>query len=136
MNMSNVVTNTTGWGSRIGNSLKGIIVGLILVVVAFVLLFWNEKRTVETYRGLKEMQAVTVEADSAKVDKAFEGKCVHMTGTAKTDDVLTDAQFGVEVNAFHLRRNVEMYQWVEHTKTETKKNVGGSETFRCIYMVK
>lgn len=35
-------TTTESWGSRLGNSIKGVIVGLGLFVLGFPVLFWNE----------------------------------------------------------------------------------------------
>ncbi len=35
---------TTGYGGRIVNSIKGVVIGLILFVVSFGLLYWNEGR--------------------------------------------------------------------------------------------
>jgi len=35
---------TTGYGGRIINSIKGVVIGLILFVVSFGLLYWNEGR--------------------------------------------------------------------------------------------
>ena len=32
------------WGSRLGGAFKGILVGIILFILAFPLLFWNEGR--------------------------------------------------------------------------------------------
>lgn len=40
--MAYTETTTQSWGSRLGDSLKGIIVGIILFIVSFPLLFWNE----------------------------------------------------------------------------------------------
>ena len=37
------VTNDS-WFGRLGNAIKGVVFGLLLFVVAFPLLFWNEGR--------------------------------------------------------------------------------------------
>jgi hypothetical protein len=49
-----------------------------------------------------------------------------MTGKADTKDVLSDATFGVSATAIKLKREVEMYQWVEESRTSEKKKMGGS----------
>lgn len=41
-------TTTESWGSRLGNSIKGVIVGLGLFVLGFPVLFWNEGNSVKT----------------------------------------------------------------------------------------
>jgi hypothetical protein len=59
------------------------------------------------------------------VDNANDQKLVHLSGEAKTDEVLTDSIFGVSVNAIKLHRGVEMYQWKENKQSKTKKKIGG-----------
>jgi hypothetical protein len=126
------VTNES-WFSRIGSSIKGILVGVVLFLVAFPVLFLNEGRAVRTYKTLKEGASNVVTIDSASVDAANEGKLVHMTGKAATDEKLSDSQFGVSANAIKLKRNVEMYQWKEKKSTSSKKKVGGSKKTTTTY---
>ena len=40
-------------------------------------------------------------------------KLVHLSGSLVTDKVLRDGDYGITIAAVQLRRNVEMYQWVE-----------------------
>jgi hypothetical protein len=44
-----------------------------------------------------------------------------------TDGPVADDQFGVEGQGIKLLRNVEMYQWVQDEKSETRKKLGGGE---------
>ena len=127
--MSDTFTETTNksWFSRIGNAFKGIAIGFCLFIAAFPLLFWNEGRTIKQTKSLKETEAGLVLAKCDEVNQDFEGKPVYMTGDAKTEETLSDDYFPVTINGFKLKRNVEMYQWVEHEKTETKKKLGGGE---------
>ncbi|MDO5554515.1 MAG: TMEM43 family protein [Planctomycetia bacterium] len=111
--------------SRIGDAFKGVLVGIILIVAGIVLLFWNEGRTVKRYKALKEANTAVISVDSTVVDPANEGKLIHLTGPAKTNEILTDADFNVATNAIRLQRNVEMYQWQENSDSETKKKLGG-----------
>lgn len=113
------------WFSRIGNSFLGALVGLVLFVVAFPLLFWNEGRAVQTARSLEEGAASVVTVPADRVDPAFEGKLVHLSAEARTDQTLSDPEFGVSTNAIKLIREVEMYQWEEKKESETKKKLGG-----------
>lgn len=130
-------TTTESWGSRLGGSLKGIVVGLVLFVVSFPVLFWNEGSTVKTRKALEEGEGACISLESnAKVDPDYEGKLVHMSGKADTKDVLTDSEFGISETAIKLVREVEMYQWIESSKTVEKKNVGGSVTKTTTYTYK
>jgi hypothetical protein len=115
------------WFSRIGGAIKGILVGLVLFVIAFPLLFWNEGRAVKRYKTLKEGGGAVVSVVAGNVDPANSGKLVHVTGKADTDAVLTDPVFGVSANALKLKRIVEMYQWNETSKSESKKKLGGGK---------
>lgn len=126
-------TTTTGWFSRIGGAIKGIVVGLIMVVAAFPVLFWNEGRAVKTRKDLDQGTKEFVHVEAAKVDGANEGKLVHLTGEATAEGELADSDLNVRVPALVLKRRVEMYQWKESSKTKTKKKLGGSEQKEVTY---
>ena len=123
----------TSWGSRIGSSIKGILFGLALIVVAVAGLFWNEGRAVTTAKSLDEGAGAVVSVEASRVDAANEGRLIHITGLATTDETLEDQTFGVTAKALILGRRVQMYQWKETTETTTKKNTGGSETTKTTY---
>lgn len=118
---------TTSYGSRIMGSIKGIIAGIIMFIVAFPLLWINEGRAVKTYKALKEGAGAVISVEATQIDGGNEGKLIHISGKADTADVLTDTQFGISFTGIALEREVEMFQWRENTSTETKKKVGGSE---------
>jgi hypothetical protein len=120
-------TTSTGWFSRIGQSIAGVLFGIVLILGSGVLMFWNEGRAVQTARSLAEGQGVVVDVDAARVDPGNDGKLVHVTGDLKTTAPLNDPEFGVSVPAARLVRTVEMYQWKEDSHTEKSKNFGGSE---------
>ena len=127
-------TTRTSYGSRLGSSLKGIGMGLIVFLVGFPVLFWNEGRAVRRTRALKEGEKKVIPVESIAIDPANEGGLVHFTGRAVTEAVLSDTVFGVAVTGdLQLVRTVEMYQWTEEVREETKKNVGGSETTKTTY---
>ncbi len=115
------------WLSRIGGAIKGVFFGIILVVVAFPLLFINEGRAVRRHKTLKEGAGMAVTISPDNVDSSYNGQLVHVTGFATTEEELSDREFGVSVNAIHLKRDVEMYQWRETSKTETRTRTGGSQ---------
>ena len=127
--------STQGWLGRLGESIKGVLIGLVLVVVGAGVLFWNEGRAVKTARDLAAgaKQVITISNDA--VVPANENKLVHLTAPATTPQHLEDKQFGISPadNVLKLRRRVEMYQWKETEKTEKEKNLGGSETTRKTY---
>lgn len=126
--MSFTETTTTSWFARLKGALVKIVVGLLLLVACAWLLFWNEGRSVKTYRALVEGAGLVVPVDNGSVDPANEGRLVHVTGAVKPVGVPGDPVFGVTAEgAAGLDRIVEMYQWVERSKSETRKQLGGSE---------
>lgn len=124
------VTTSTSWGGNIKKAFGGVIIGFLLFVGAFPLLWWNEGRAAKTYAGLDELSEVLVELASPVVEAANQGEPIYVTGEAETNRALRDGSFGININdALRLRRQVEMYQWVEDQSSETRDKLGGgSET--------
>ena len=128
---------TTTYGSRLSNSLKGIVFGLIAFIVGTVLLFWNEGNFVKTKRALTEAEGAVVSVASVDTRAPeLEGKLIHASAKANTADVLSDSAFGVSENAIALAREVEYYQWVEESKTETRDKMGGGQEKITTYTYK
>lgn len=130
------VTEVTeeGWGSRLGKSFGGVIVGIILFFGSIAFLWWNEGRAVTTAKALVEGEGnVVAVKDISKVDSANAGKLVHMSGEAATTETLTDPTFALSKNAIGLSRKVEYYQWVEHKSEKREKQMGGSEKVITTY---
>ncbi len=121
------VTSSSSWFSRLGKAFGGIIVGLVLLVIGVGLLIWNEGRAVKTYNTLKEGEGLVIDVSADAVNAANEGKLVHLTADATTEETLADEDFGISANAIRLRRDVEMYQWKENESSETRKKLGGGE---------
>lgn len=116
-----------GWFSRIGDSIKGLLGGGLLFVASFPVLWWNEGRAVQTFRSLQEGRGAVVSVEAAAPQSANEGRLVHLSGRATTEETLADPLFGVKERAIRLSREAETYQWVEEKKSETRKKLGGGE---------
>lgn len=121
------VTTSQSWFSRIGQSIKSVLVGLIFFAISFPLLWWNEGRAVQTARSLTEGAGSIVESPADSVDASKDGKLVHMSGAVATEQPVADDELPVQTQAVKLVRTVEMYQWAEEKKSETKKKLGGGE---------
>lgn len=124
---SYTATSNTGWFGRIGGAIKGIFIGIILIIVSFPVLFLNEGRAVKTQKTLEEGASSVVKVSAEAVDAKNEGKLVYLSGSATSEGTLSDDQFKVTSDALKLRRKVEFYQWKEEKKTETRKKLGGGE---------
>lgn len=127
-------TTTIGYGSRVGNSFRSIGTGFLLFIAGTALLWWNEGRVVKTDKMLNEAEGVTVELETIdRINPEMDGKLVYATGFANTEDSLIDAQFGIGATAIGLSRDVEYYQWVEHSQQQRKDKLGGKEEIITTY---
>lgn len=123
-------TVTTGYGSRIMNSIKGVVVGFVFFIASFGLLYWNEGR-VDMSTIAKT--AVAIPSAPVSTDAATQGKLISTTGVVKSDETIGDGLY-LKPDAFiAVKRETEMYAWVEKEESKTKKNVGGSETTETTY---
>ncbi|HSC67474.1 MAG TPA: TMEM43 family protein [Cellvibrio sp.] len=125
--MGDTFTETThkSWFSRIGSSIKGFLLGWLLLIVGACLLFWNEGRAVKTHNALAESQGLVVSINSSEAAPHMNGKLVHLSGEASSSQTLSDDLLPVSAQALKLERQVETYQWDEKSHSEEKKNIGG-----------
>ncbi len=107
---------------RIGNSFKGILGGLIAIVLGAVLLWWNEGNNVRNLKTTAEMSKSVIDVSSEKVDAANEGKLIATHGALINEKELQDETFNVKVKTPVLRRVVEVYQWEEDSSTDDDGN--------------
>ena len=129
--MSDTFTEVTSqsWFGRLGGAIKGILFGFLFIIIGIVLLFWNEGRAIHTHKALVESQGQVIAIDAFEYQSSYEGRLVHLSGEATTNETLTDGAFNVSVPALKLKRTVETFQWQEEEHSETKKKLGGgSET--------
>ncbi|MFI3300465.1 MAG: TMEM43 family protein [Candidatus Gastranaerophilales bacterium] len=135
MEEENFITKSTiSFAQKIKNSLFGIVFGLVLLIVAPILLYWNEGRTVQRIETINDAESVVIDMpDINAVQPSFNGELVFAQGMAKTNDFLKDNVTGVSVNAIKLMRDTKYYQWVEKKQTEQTKNSDGSTTKTTTY---
>ena len=127
----------TGYGDRLKGALGGVVGGVVMFIAGTALLFWNEGNFVKTKQALGESQDAVVPVEQvAAIDPALEGKLIHASARAESQDILEDAEFGVKQTAIRLQRNVEYYQWVEESRTETRDRMGGGQERVTTYTYK
>ena len=66
--------SSQSWFSRIIESIKGILVGAVLCLIAVGVLFWNEGRAVKRSRDLAEGAGLVVPVNAAAVGVSLEGR--------------------------------------------------------------
>ena len=118
-------TSSQSWLSRLGGAFKGVLIGIVLFIIGFPVLWTNEHDAVRNTNALNELTKVTIDVGTPEIKTENEGKPVFMTGPAATAEILTDPDFGISENAIRLEREVEIYQYVEQQHSETKKKLGG-----------
>ncbi|NWK55927.1 TMEM43 family protein [Verrucomicrobiaceae bacterium N1E253] len=126
-------TVSTGWFSRIGDSIKGIFLGLLMVVAAFPILFINEGCAVDVRKTLDQGSKEVIDVESSAVDPANEGKLIHLTGQASSPKEIGDKDFRVSSQSLRLEREVSMFQWKESSEEKTKKKLGGGTETTTTY---
>jgi hypothetical protein len=131
---SHTVTTRQGYFSRLAGSLVGVLIGLVLLVAAPVLLFWNDGRAVEAERALDAAGRGALSLPAPRADPANDGRLVHATGPLS---VATPAPAGdIPVTlppAVAARRVVEMYQWTQTASSQTREKVGGTQETVTVY---
>ncbi|MFW5719961.1 MAG: TMEM43 family protein [Candidatus Dojkabacteria bacterium] len=127
------VVTKTNFVKRILNSIAGIFFGFLIFIGSFFLLFWNEGRPnqLDTYKQASEVNS----NDLANVQ---DGEFIAVRGTLTSSD---ESQLGDPLllkpgNYLVLERRVEMYSWIEESKSETKSLPGGSEETVTTYTYK
>ena len=121
------ITEHTSWWSRLKSSFFGFLFSFVLVIAALFLLAWNEHRTLKTYKGLKAAGDTVQVTPAESIDPAINDKLVYVSGEVTSEESARDPDFEIEAPALVLRRSVEMYQWKENKKTESRDKLGGGK---------
>jgi len=108
--------------------MKSIVTGFIMFLIGTAVLFWNEGNFIKTKRSLQEAEGVLVRMrDVSQIDPAFDGKLIHATAFANTQETLFDGLFGISEVAIALSRSVEYYQYKENSRSQSRDRVGGGQ---------
>ncbi|XP_043563496.1 transmembrane protein 43 [Chiloscyllium plagiosum] len=104
-----------GFLERLGETTGGMLVGVLIFIFSFYLLFTNEGRCVRTQNSLNEGLSLVVSlSDVFTPLPQNDGKLAHLTGSLMTLQPLYDPNYGISLHVVKLQRRVEMYQWVEY----------------------
>ncbi|MGI6700896.1 MAG: TMEM43 family protein [Christensenellales bacterium] len=114
------------YGSRILNSIFGVLIGIVLIIGMSILLFWNEGRYNPADLAV-EAQELT--SSSTGLDGELIWHKCELTGgnMALNDDAIIDS------NYLYFSRKVEVYAWIETSESKSKDNLGGSQETETTY---
>lgn len=119
----------SGFLERLGDTAGGMGIGLISFCLSFYLLFTNEGRAVQTAKSLDEgLSVVLTIGNIQRIDPMNEAKLLHVSGVLQTSAPLFDPNYGVSVQCVKLKRQVEMFQWVEHEESKEYEENGEKKT--------
>ena len=125
-------TNTISFGSKIKNSIVGVLIGIILFIASIIVLWCNEGNYAKQIQIADYINKNAVPTDSAIIDRINDGKLITTFGSATTKQTLSDDIIAIH-DSLVMERTVEMYQWIENKQTERKDNMGGSTTETTTY---
>ena len=107
---------------KLGESFKGILGGIVFIIIGIGLLWWNEGNNVKNIKTTDEMEKLVIDVKSDTVDAANEGKLIATYGKLLNEQTMNDEDFKVSVKTPKLVRTVEMYQWQENEQTDDDNN--------------
>lgn len=117
---------------RMGNAFKGFAAGLILMFFSIPVLWQNEKRNAKYEALISKGQSECRSIDADNCDEANKHWLVHVKGNTTSTKPVDNPQFNVryESGAIRLSSSVEIYQYQEEEKSETKEKetIGGGKT--------
>jgi hypothetical protein len=116
------------WFDRLIGSVGGLLMGLLLFVGSFFVLFFNEG-SIDFSKVARQAQVVS----PAAIQSQAQGKWVALTGTIASSQPLGDNLHLKPGPYIALSRTVEMFAWKEDESRETQRNLGGSETTVTTY---
>lgn len=118
-----------GFLERLSETAGGTLVGVGLFFLSIYILFTNEGRALQTKLSLDEGLSQVVPLDSYfGLDPQNNNRLVHLSAKLHTAQPLHDPNYRVMVQAVKLRREVEMYQWVEYSESRDYQENGETKT--------
>lgn len=118
-----------GFLERLSETVGGTLVGVGLFFLSVYVLFTNEGRALKTASILDEGLSLVVSLGLyPSLDLQNNNRLVHLSAQLRTSQPLHDPSYGVVVQAVKLKREVEMYQWVEHQESKDYQENGETKT--------
>ena len=124
------VTKKT-WGQNIMATALGVIIGIGMFIVSFIVLWSNEGRT-----NLGKVAQGAVIINPATANSSAEGKLVSLGGPIQSNTAVGDPKYLKSGPYVVLYRHIEMYAWIEEKETREEKKTGGGSEEKTIYRYK
>lgn len=108
----NTFTTRSTYGGRLIGALLGVPIGILLLVGACVLIYWNEGRV-----DYSKIASKSTPVDSSQVSQAENGQFISVTGPLSSSPPLGDGAYLQPGQYVAVHRLVEEYSWVEQQQT-------------------
>ncbi|XP_024126936.1 transmembrane protein 43 [Oryzias melastigma] len=123
------VKHNPGFLEKLGDTAGGTVLGVGLFFLSIYILFTNEGRALQTASSLDEgLSQVVSLGPYPYLDVQNNQRLVHLSAKLHTVQPLHDPNYRVVVQAVKLRRQVEMYQWVESRESRDYQENGETKT--------
>ena len=119
-------THKEGYFDRLKKAIGGVVIGLVLFLASFWLLWWYEGNSLNTIASIDEFKDTYVAIPTDKVDPQNEKKPIYTAGKAVTYDILQDSIFPISMNAMQFSRKVEMCNG-KNMSIKKKRTVSGKK---------
>nr|XP_015814219.2 transmembrane protein 43 [Nothobranchius furzeri] len=114
---------------RLGETAGGTVAGVGLFFLSIYILFTNEGRALQTASSLDEgLSQVVSLGPYSSFSPQNNDRLVHLSAQLQTLQPLHDPNYRVAVQAVKLKREVEMYQWVEYRESKDYQENGETKT--------
>ena len=123
--MAYTKTTTKSYGSRLKNAVFWTIIWIALFLGSFVVLFNNEWRV--------DLSTIAILSTPIEQSGSYEWQFVSLSWDIQSDEQIWDSPYISVDDYIFIERISEMYSWKENEETETKENLGGSETTTTTY---
>ncbi|XP_008318057.1 transmembrane protein 43 [Cynoglossus semilaevis] len=118
-----------GFLERLGETAGGTVLGVGLFFLSIYVLFTNEGRALQTASSLDEgLSQVVSLGPYISLEPQNDNRLVHLSAQLHTTEPLYDPNYRVVVQAVKLKRQVEMYQWVEYQESKDYQENGETKT--------
>uniref|UniRef100_A0A7N8XK32 Transmembrane protein 43 n=1 Tax=Mastacembelus armatus TaxID=205130 RepID=A0A7N8XK32_9TELE len=123
------VKSNPGFLERLSETAGGTVVGIGLFFLSIYVLFTNEGRALQTASSLDEGLSLVVPlGPHSSIELQNNNRLVHLSAQLHTSQPLSDPNYKVVVQAVKLKRQVEMYQWVEYRESKDYQENGETKT--------
>uniref|UniRef100_A0AAQ5Z2J6 Transmembrane protein 43 n=1 Tax=Amphiprion ocellaris TaxID=80972 RepID=A0AAQ5Z2J6_AMPOC len=121
--------SSPGFLERLSETAGGTVLGIGLFFLSIYVLFTNEGRALQTASSLDEgLSQVVSLGPFLSLDLQNNNRLVHLSAQLRTAQALHDPNYRVVVQAVKLKRQVEMYQWVEYRESKDYQEGGETKT--------